>query len=174
MGIFDKIKDAIFGHHASGQVSQAGAAGGSGSAAGTASPVDPVKTGSTASPAPEANPAPTASPVPTQTTAPTSTSAPLSPAGSAGSAATGPVDVAAILDKAVKEKGQKLDWRHSIVDLMKALDMEASLAERKELAQELHYDGDPGDSGKMNMFLHKALLKRLSENGGTVPAELLD
>ncbi len=52
--------------------------------------------------------------------------------------------------------------------------MEASLSERKELAQELHYDGDMNDSGKMNMFLHKALLKRLSENGGTVPADLLD
>ncbi|SOC47318.1 uncharacterized protein DUF3597 [Rhizobium subbaraonis] len=52
--------------------------------------------------------------------------------------------------------------------------MDASLAERKELASELGYTGDPGDSAKMNTFLHKALMKKLSENGGKVPAELLD
>ena len=78
------------------------------------------------------------------------------------------------MNAAVKKSGQKLDWRHSIVDLMKALGMDASLDERKELAQELGYSGDAHDSAKMNTFLHKALMKRLSENGGKVPADLLD
>lgn len=84
------------------------------------------------------------------------------------------VDIAPVLDAAVKKSGQKLDWKHSIVDLMKALGMDASLSERKELAEELGYTGDQSDSATMNMWLHKALLKKLSENGGKVPAELLD
>lgn len=79
-----------------------------------------------------------------------------------------------MLDAAVKRKGQKLDWRRSIVDLMKALDLDSSLANRKELAAELNYAGDTGDSAKMNMWLHKALMKKLAENGGKVPADLLD
>ncbi|MCR6498437.1 DUF3597 domain-containing protein [Shinella sp. CPCC 101442] len=87
---------------------------------------------------------------------------------------TAPVDVAAILDEAVKKNGQKLDWRRSIVDLLKALGLDASLAERKELADELGYTGDKSDSATMNIWLHKALLKALAENGGKVPAELLD
>jgi hypothetical protein len=84
------------------------------------------------------------------------------------------VDVAAIMDAAVKKNGQKLDWRHSIVDMMKALDLDSSLAARKELADELNYTGDKNDSAKMNVWLHKALMKALAENGGKVPAELLD
>jgi len=96
------------------------------------------------------------------------------PAATPQSVQSGNVDVAAILDDAVAKNGQKLDWRHSIVDLMKALGMDASLAERKELADELGYRGDKGDSATMNMWLHKALLKALAENGGKVPAELLD
>lgn len=89
-------------------------------------------------------------------------------------AATAPVDVAAIMDEAVKKNGQKLDWRRSIVDMMKALDLDSSLSARKELAKELNYTGDMGDSAKMNVWLHKALMKALAENGGHVPAELLD
>ena len=102
------------------------------------------------------------------------------PAGAKGTgkpvaqAPTGTVDVAAILDAAVKGSGQKLDWKHSIVDLMKALDLDSSLSARKELAAELHYTGDTSDSAKMNVWLHKALMKALAENGGKVPAELLD
>jgi hypothetical protein len=84
------------------------------------------------------------------------------------------VDVAEQLDRAMRDRGEKLDWRHSIVDLMKALGMDASLQERRELARELNYEGDMGDSAKMNMYLHKTLLQRLSENGGKVPADLLD
>jgi hypothetical protein len=85
-----------------------------------------------------------------------------------------PVDVAAIMDAAVKKNGQKLDWRHSIVDTMKALDLDSSLSARKELADELGYTGDKGDSAAMNIWLHKALMKALADNGGKVPAELLD
>lgn len=93
---------------------------------------------------------------------------------STNATASSSVDVATILDRAATNSGQKLDWRHSIVDLMKALGMDASLAERKELAAELDYSGDEHDSARMNIFLHKALLKKLSENGGKVPPELLD
>ena len=85
-----------------------------------------------------------------------------------------PVDVAAILDAAVAKNGQKLDWRRSIVDMMKALGMDASLQERKELADELGYTGDKSDSASMNIWLHKAFMKALADNGGKVPADLLD
>lgn len=84
------------------------------------------------------------------------------------------VDVASILDAAVKKNGQKLDWKHSIVDLLKALDIDSSLTARKELAEELGYTGDANDSATMNIWLHKAVIKKLAENGGKVPAELLD
>jgi hypothetical protein len=85
----------------------------------------------------------------------------------------GPVDVAAILDKMAATHHEKLDWKHSIVDLMKILGMDSSLAERKELAADLHYTGDTHDSAAMNMWLHKEVMRKLAENGGKVPAELL-
>jgi len=84
------------------------------------------------------------------------------------------VDVTANLDDLAANAGQKLDWRHSIVDLMKLVGMESSLSERKELADELGYTGDKGDSATMNIWLHKQVIKKLSENGGKVPAELMD
>jgi hypothetical protein len=74
----------------------------------------------------------------------------------------------------VKSSGQKLDWRRSIVDLMKALDLDSSLSHRKELAKELNYTGDTNDSATMNVWLHKALMKKLAENGGKVPPDLAD
>ncbi|MGB3876138.1 MAG: DUF3597 domain-containing protein [Shinella zoogloeoides] len=86
----------------------------------------------------------------------------------------GSVDVAAVMDAAVEKNGQKLDWRRSIVDMMKALDLDSSLSARKELADELGYTGDKNDSATMNVWLHKALMKALADNGGKVPAELLD
>lgn len=84
------------------------------------------------------------------------------------------VDVSAVLEKAVAAKKQKLNWRTSIVDLMKALDLDSGLEARKKLAKELNYTGDTSDSAKMNVWLHKALMKKLAENGGKVPADLLD
>jgi len=82
------------------------------------------------------------------------------------------VEVAPILDKAVKAKGEKLEWRTSIVDLMKALDIDSSLAARKELAKELNYTGDTNDSATMNMWLHKQVMAKLAANGGKLPADM--
>jgi len=66
-----------------------------------------------------------------------------------------------------------LNWKHSIVDLMKLVGMDSSFTARKQLAAELQYSGDPNDSASMNVWLHKEVLKKLSENGGKVPQELL-
>ena len=100
------------------------------------------------------------------------------PAGGAtGGAAAAPapgqtVDVAPILDKAVAAKKEKLDWKHSIVDLMKALDIDSSLSARKELAKELGYTGDTNDSASMNIWLHKQVMTKLAANGGKLPPEI--
>jgi Domain of unknown function (DUF3597) len=100
---------------------------------------------------------------------PTEQSAPA-PAPATASVAT--VDVAAIMDSLAGQARQKLDWRHSIVDLMKLINLDSSLAARKELAQELHYVGDMNDSASMNIWLHKQVMTKLAENGGKVPDEL--
>jgi len=92
------------------------------------------------------------------------------PAGGAAPAAT--VDVAPILDAAVKAKGEKLEWRTSIVDLMKALDIDSSLGARKELAKELGYTGDSNDSASMNIWLHKQVMAKFAANGGKLPDDL--
>jgi hypothetical protein len=98
--------------------------------------------------------------------------APAAP-GAAPASAQQQVDVAAVLDRMAAAHGEKLDWKHSIVDLMKLVGMESSLAERKELAADLHYTGDTSDSAKMNVWLHKEVMRKLAENGGKVPADLL-
>src|SRR6516165_673232 len=82
------------------------------------------------------------------------------------------VDVAAIVDKAAASKGEKLAWRTSIVDLMKALDLDSSLAARKELAKELKYTGDTNDTATMNVWLHKQVMAKLAANGGKLPADI--
>jgi hypothetical protein len=97
-------------------------------------------------------------------------SAPASAGSSAAPAQT--VDVAPILDKAVAAKGEKLEWRTSIVDLMKALDIDSSFAARKELAKELGYTGDSNDSASMNIWLHKQVMTKLAANGGKLPPEI--
>jgi len=106
--------------------------------------------------------------------APTSRPAPQAQAPAAPSPAPQPVDVEAVLEELAAESSQKLNWRTSIVDLMKLVGMESSLAERKELADELGYTGDKSDSATMNIWLHKQVLRKLAENGGKVPASLLD
>ena len=83
------------------------------------------------------------------------------------------VDVAANLDAMAAKNPEKLDWKRSIVDLMKLVGMDSSLTARKELAKELNYTGDTNDSAAMNIWLHKQVLRKLSENGGKVPQELL-
>ena len=82
------------------------------------------------------------------------------------------VDVAAIVDKAAAAKGEKLEWRTSIVDLMKALDLDSSLSARKQLAKELEYSGDMNDSAKMNVWLHKQIMAKLAANGGKLPSDI--
>ena len=99
-------------------------------------------------------------------------------AASAGAASASPaagqnVDIASILDGMAARNPEKLDWKHSIVDLMKLVWMDSSLSARKELAADLKYTGDTNDSATMNMWLHKEVMKKLAENGGKVPPELL-
>ena len=146
MSVFGSIMSKIFGGAAQAQPAAAQQAGGP-----AAQPGAPMGATSAASSVP-------------QTTAPT-TSATAAPSA-------GPVDVAAILDDHVAKSGQRLDWRHSIVDLMKALGLDSSLGARKELAQELHYSGDANDSAAMNTWLHKQVMQKLAANGGNVPDDL--
>jgi hypothetical protein len=106
---------------------------------------------------------------------PASGTAPASAGSSASAAPAAPpqsVDVAAIVDKAAAAKGEKLEWRTSIVDLMKALDIDSSLTARKELAKELGYTGDTNDSATMNIWLHKQVMEKLAANGGKLPPDI--
>ena len=82
------------------------------------------------------------------------------------------VDVEAILDEMDEKSDQDLNWRESIVDLMKLLHLDSSLTARKSLAQELAYTGDLGDSAKMNIWLHKQVMTKLAANGGKLPPEI--
>jgi 3-oxoacyl-ACP reductase-like protein len=118
-------------------------------------------------------PAAAAAPQSAPASAPVST-APTAAAAPSASAPAQPVDVAATLNALAAKNPEKLDWKHSIVDLMKLVGMDSSLSARKELAKDLHYTGDQSDSATMNMWLHKEVLRKLSENGGKVPADLLD
>ena len=111
------------------------------------------------------------------TTAPTSgTAAPsasTSPTAAPKSVAV--IDVVAQLEQRASANPQKLNWRTSIVDLLKLLEMDSSLTARKELAAELGCPADlMGDSAKMNIWLHKTVLARVAANGGNVPKDLLD
>ncbi len=82
------------------------------------------------------------------------------------------VDVEVVLVDLASKNAEKLNWRTSIVDLMKLLQLDSSLAARKELAQELHFTGDTNDSASMNIWLHRQVMIKLAENGGKVPEEL--
>ena len=99
--------------------------------------------------------------------------APQVSAPQAGQPAPSSMDVATVLTAKAAQASQTLDWQHSITDLMKLLDLDSSLTARKELAAELHYSGDMNDSASMNMWLHSEVMRKLSENGGKVPADLL-
>jgi hypothetical protein len=113
-------------------------------------------------------------------TAAAGTSATQPTVASAGKAAAPPttgvtqvVDVAVVLNGLAAKNPENLDWKRSIVDLMKLVGMDSSLSARKKLATELHYSGDQNDSASMNIWLHKEVLRKLAENGGKVPPELL-
>jgi len=94
------------------------------------------------------------------------------PGATTPSAPAAQVDVAAVLTELSEQNEEKLDWRRSIVDLMKLLNLDSSLAARKQLAKELRYAGDMNDSASMNIWLHKQVMQKLAENGGKVPADL--
>ena len=117
-----------------------------------------------AAPAPKAGPPKPAGPM-----------GPPKPAAPPPPKAVAVVDVVAQLEKRAASNPQKLNWRTSIVDLLKLLDIDSSLGARKELAKELGCPADlMSDSAKMNMWLHKTVLARIAANGGNVPKELLD
>jgi hypothetical protein len=82
--------------------------------------------------------------------------------------------VEAVLNSLATKNAQKLNWRTSIVDLMKLLDLDSSITNRKALAKELGYTGNTDDSAAMNIWLHKQVMNKLAQNGGKVPADLKD
>lgn len=84
-----------------------------------------------------------------------------------------PFDVTGYLNDLGSKSKEKLDWTVSIVDLMKLVGMDSSLSARKQLAKELGYDGDTGDSAKMNIWLHKQVMKQIAKNGGKLPDTLV-
>lgn len=110
--------------------------------------------------------------------APTPVPAPTAPAAAAPApvapVAMQEVDVEALLDEMASNSAEKLNWKTSIVDLLKLLKLDSSLAERKELAKELGYTADTSDSAAMNIWLHKQVMNKLAANGGKVPADLMD
>ncbi len=121
------------------------------------------KAAAKAAPAPAPTAAPTAAPATSAAPAATTTAAP---------AAIVHVDVTALLDEIASHHGEKLNWRTSIVDLMKLIGLDSSLTNRKELAEELDYPGEKDGSAEMNIWLHKQVMRKLAENGGTIPEEL--
>jgi hypothetical protein len=148
MSIFSTILNKIFPHDHP-------AASGSGAAAAPATPQQPSPAGATAAPSGSSTPAAAGAVQPPVTPMPV-------------------VDVEAVLSSMQANQGQELNWRTSIVDLMKLLGLDSSLAARKELATELHYSGNTEDSAAMNMWLHKAVMQKLAQNGGKVPDDLKD
>ena len=114
-------------------------------------------------------------PAVTQATAPAAPAESTPGAAPAGPAAAAPpVDVEAVLNDMAKKNPEKLNWRTSIVDLMKLVGMDSSQTARKELAKELNYTGNTTDSASMNMWLHKQVMRKIAENGGKLPADMKD
>jgi len=148
MSFFDKIKTSIFGDH--------GPLGGqfSGGGAKPAAPAAPTA----AAPRPAATPA----------------AAPVAPTPAAQTAAPQPVDVEAILTAKAAARGKPSNWRTSIVDLLQLIDLDSSLSARKELGAELGVHAGADGSAEQNIALHKAVMKKLAQNGGKVPADLQD
>jgi hypothetical protein len=163
MSLFDTLKKAIFYNPLASHAGSTSAATQSSRPAAPAATSAP-RTGAVAQPAgapPHA--AGASSSAPASTSAPVSTSAPAQPAA---------VDVEAVLEALNARGSQKLNWRSSIVDLMKLVGLDSSLQHRQQLASELGYTGDKNDSATMNIWLHKAVMRKLAENGGKVPASL--
>jgi hypothetical protein len=136
-----------------------------GNASATPTPTTPA-----AAPTSSATPTPAAPGAPHHAPADPAPSAPATAAASAAPSA--PVDVDAVLTHLAATHHERLDWKHSIVDLLKVLNLDSSLAARKELAKELHYSGDEHDTATMNIWLHKEVIAELVKNGGKVPEDL--
>ena len=143
MSIFGNITSSIFGH-AKAQTSQTA----------------PARSGKTSGPAPSS------------AGGAISGTAAAPKAATAHGTAEPRVDVEAVLSQLASQNKEKLDWRRSIVDLMKLLKLDSSLSARKELAKELNYTGDANDSARMNVWLQKQVMVKLAENGGKVPDSL--
>lgn len=111
-----------------------------------------------------------ASPAPQETIAPASGT----PAAAPSAQPVLEVDVESVLSERASRGNQDLNWRSSIVDLLKLLDLDSSLAERQELAREFGYTGDLDGSAEMNIWLHKRVMTELAKNGGRIPADMLD
>ena len=124
-------------------------------------------------PADAAEAAPAAAAAPSAAEAVAQAGSAAAGAAASAAAAISDVDVAKMLDGLADKAGETLNWRVSIVDLMKLLGLDSSLAHRKELAKELHYTGDTGDSAKMNVWLHEQVIAKLAANGGKTPQDLL-
>ena len=153
MGLFNNMMSKIFGHAAP------AAAKGPQTAAAAAPTTGGIQAaGTTAQPTAASAPSAVA-----EAPRPQPAAAPAPPV----------VDVAAVLNDMAKKNPEKLDWRKSIVDLMKLTGMDSGLGARKQLATELHYTGDMNDSASMNVWLHKQVLVKLAQNGGKVPPEFL-
>ena len=151
MSMFGNIVSALFHHAPAAAPAETAAADAPASAATTS---DPAPAGGGAATPPAAG-------------APTAAAAPA-----ASGSAPQTVDAKAVLEGLAAKNPQKLDWQHSIVDMMKLLGLDSSLSNRKQLAGELHYTGNTDDSASMNVWLHGEVMKKLSENGGQVPADL--
>jgi hypothetical protein len=147
MSVFGNIMSSIFSHPKA-----------------QAAPAAPQQPSSTAASSDKTSgPAP-AGPAPAGTSSATTAAAPT--------AARAPFDVEAFLNDLASKNTEKLDWRHSIVDLMKLLNLGSGLSARQELAKELHYTGETKDTASMNVWLHKQVMIKLAENGGKVPDSL--
>jgi hypothetical protein len=149
MSIFSNIMNTIFGHHVSGGTAPGAAGTTAGQQASTAStPAPPASSGAGV----------------------TTSAAAASPTRPATSLQD--VDIEAVLTQMQAQHSEQLNWRTSIVDLLKLLGLDSSLAARKDLASELHYSGSTEDSAAMNVWLHKQVMQKLAENGGKVPDDL--
>jgi hypothetical protein len=166
MSIFGSIMSKIFGAHAA-STPPAGPPAGPAAAAAEPTPPDTMPGAASAmSPSVQATAAATSE----ANAAPGAKAAP----GAAAAVGAAPVDIEAVMGGLAAKASEPLDWRHSIVDMMKLLGLDSSIAARKELAGELHYTGDSNDSASRNVWLHAQVMQKLAENGGKVPADLRD
>ncbi len=159
MSLFGTLMSKIF-HHS-------GATAPAAEAAASTSPMPSV------APSP-ASATPTAASTPTAAGSTIATAAPTATSTAPGSMpAAQQVDVEQVLNDLARRNPEKLNWRTSIVDLMKLVGMDSSFNARKTLAQELGYTGDTNDSATMNIWLHKQVMRKIAENGGKVPQDML-